>query len=406
MKTDTENTLPKGSELNARNERYRNDMHQVLDELRSKSAVHEDNEFHRWYLTQHGAIGRVLRNVASCGRDWEVAAEGTWGKIVPPRIGKFGMVDEDGDKHRRLRGLVSKSFTPKTVAPRGSAIELRADQWIDKVRDRSEFDFIREIAAPLPTMIMAEILGVKKEDQEDFKRWSDEWVYIIDPDISPEEMSRAVAANQSLERYFLATVKERAIERQDDLISKLIHDGIGDETLSTEEIATICLQLIVAGNITSADLIGNGLVALLKNPEQLALLRERPELMSQAVEEMLRYDCPVTEIPRFCYEDIEVEGVEIDKGQTVTLNLAAANHDPAVYECPHQFDIERPSVPHHAFGGGAHLCLGIHLARHEIEITFAKLLEAFPVLKLADKTLARKAVPTFSGFKEVWVCTR
>ena len=121
---------------------------------------------------------------------------------------------------------------------------------------------------------------------------------------------------------------------------------------------------------------------------------------------MLRYDCPVTEIPRFLYEDVDVDGVTVTKGQTLTLTLAGGNHDPAAYECPHKFDIERQGPAHFAFGGGAHYCLGVHLARLEIQVTFRKLLAAFPVLKLADEPLERKAVPTFSGYKRVMVTTR
>lgn len=398
--------LPQGSQLNARDDRYRNNMHEVLDELREKAPVHRDDEYKRWVLTKHDSIQQILKDVARCGRDWEVAAEGTWGKIVPPRIGKFGMVDEDGAKHRRLRGLVAKAFTPKAVKPLKGALEQIADQLIANVKGRDTFDFIRAIAAPLPTIIMAEILGVAKKDQEDFKRWSDEWVYIIDPALSKEEFERAVAANRSLEKYFFATVKERSVKPQDDLISKLIHDDDENVNLTPEEIATICLQLIVAGNITSADLIGNGLVALLQNPDQLEKLRAHPELMDSAVEEMLRYDAPVTEIPRFCYDAVEVVNTNIDKGQTITLNLTGGNHDPAVYSCPHDFNIERKEPEHHAFGGGAHLCLGIHLARIEINVTFTKLLQAFPVLKLADQKLEKKSVPTFSGYKQILVCTK
>lgn len=400
--------LPAGTALTALDEHYRNNLHDVLDMLREQAPVYQDNVFQRWVLTKHEDIDKAFRNIASSGRDWEVAAEGTWGKTVTPRNGKFGMVDEDGAKHRRLRGLVSKTFTAKAVSALKPKLEQIADDLINNVKGRESFDFIREIAAPLPTIIMAEVLGVAKKDQESFKRWSEEWILIVDPAITPEMMQVARAANAALDNYFTETVKARSVEPQDDLISRLLHH-VNDEgeKLTHQEVATICLQLIVAGNITSTDLIGNGLVALIQNPEQMAKLRAHPELMNKAVEEMLRYDAPVTEIPRFLYNDMQLSGVTVEKGQTLTCNLAGGNHDPAAYKCPHKFDIEREGPPHHTFGGGAHYCLGVHLARLEIAVTFTKLLEAFPVLKLVPgQKLERKAVPTFSGYKQVLVTTR
>lgn len=399
--------LPAGTELTARDEHYRNNMHDVLDLLREATPAYHDEVFQRWIITKHEAARKLFKNIASCGRDWEVSSEGTWGKTVSQRVaegkgnGKFGMVDVDGEEHRRLRSLVSKMFSPKSVAQFRPMVERIADELIDKVKHLDTFDFIQYIAAPFPTLIMAEILGVERENQENFKRWSEEWILICDPDITPEMTKLAADASTALTGYFARTVADRTLHPTNDLVSRLIHEGEKDELLTTEEIITICLQLIVAGNITSTDLIGNGLVALMKNPEQLKKLRTQPELMSKASEEMLRFDAPVTEIPRFCYTDVEVEGLLIEKGQTLTMSLAGSNHDPAAYKCPHKFDIEREGPSHHAFGGGAHFCLGVHLARLEIEVIFTKVLKAFPTLKLAEQPLERKAIPTFSGYKKI-----
>jgi cytochrome P450 len=404
--------LLSGSQLTARDERYRNKMHEVLDLLRNISPIYKDDVFQRWIVTQHEATRKIFKNIASCGRDWSVSAEGTWGKTISKRVaegqgnGKFGMVDVDGEEHRRLRSLVSKMFSPKAVAQFRPMVEAVADKLIENVKNLDTFDFIKNIAAPFPTIIMANILGVAPKDQEQFKRWSEEWILICDPDITPEMRQLSTDASQSLTQYFANIVALRTENRTDDLISRLIHDGEKDELLDVGEIITICLQLIVAGNITSTDLIGNGIVALLKNPDQLETLRAHPELMSKASEEMLRFDAPVTEIPRFCYTDVEVDGIHIDKGQTLTLNLAGSNHDPAAYKCPHQFDIQRDGPAHHAFGGGAHFCLGVHLARLEIDVIFSKVLSAFPLLKLADVELERKAIPTFSGYKSVIVSVK
>lgn len=403
-------SLPSGTELTARDEHYRNHMHDVLDVLRDVGPAYKDDVFQRWIVTNHEATRKIFKNITACGRDWEVSADGTWGKTVSQRVakgkgnGKFGMVDVDGEEHRRLRSLVSKKFSPKAVELYRPMVEKIADDLISKVQHLDTFDFITNIAAPFPTIIMAQILGVEKEHQETFKRWSEEWILICDPDITPEMTQLAANASTSLTSYFAKTVADRTLNPKDDLVSRLIHDAEKNELLTPEEIITICLQLIVAGNITSTDLIGNGIVALLKNPEQMEKLRANPALMSQASEEMLRYDAPVTEIPRFCYTDIEIENLKIDKGQTLTLNLSGSNHDPKVYQCPHQFNIERKeSAAHHAFGGGAHFCLGVHLARLEIEVIFTKVLAAFPKMMLVNDNLVRKAIPTFSGYKEVMV---
>ncbi|GJM07035.1 MAG: cytochrome P-450 like protein [marine bacterium B5-7] len=413
MSTDLKDSYcPQGNELTARNKDYRNDLHSIIDKIRKTSPVYKDDVFQRWIVTTHDGTKKILKNITSCGRDWGVSSEGTWGKTVSQRVakgkgnGKFGMVDVDGEEHRRLRSRAAKMFSPPKVVEMRAMVERIADELIQEIHNLDTFDFIQTLAAPFPTLIMAELLGVEPKDQENFKRWSEEWILVCDPDITPSMAKLAADANVALTEYFVNAVEERTVNPGNDVISRLISGAEKDDVLSLEEIVTIGLQLIVAGNITSTDLIGNGMVALLKNPEQLEKLRKNPELIHKTAEEMLRFDAPVTEIPRFCYTDVDVEGRIIEKGQTLTLNLAGSNHDPAAYHCPHKFDIEREGPSHHAFGGGAHQCLGIHLARLEIEVIFKKVLAAFPTLKLTDASLERKAIPTFSGYKKVMLSTK
>ncbi len=402
VKDVSDKKMPQGNDLTAKDEHYRYHMHEVLDQIRG-GCPYKDETFNRWIVTDLKEAKKLFTSDA-CGRDWEVSSEGTWGDVVTSRDGKFGMVDSDGEEHRRLRGPLEESFSRKNIEKLKPRLDAIADELIENLKGKKTFDFIAEIAAPLPTLVMAEILGVDKEDQEDFKNWSDEWVYICDPDLSADDAKRASDASMALTRYFDKAVDERMANPKDDLISKIIHES-GENMLSKDEIVTICLQLIVAGNITSADLIGNGMVALLKDPQQMDLLRNNMDMIKDAAEEMLRYDPPVTEIPRFLSKDVEVSGCPISKGQTLTMNLAGVNHDPNVYENPHEFDITRKGPSHLAFGGGAHHCLGIHLARMEIQTTFQKILEAFPVLKLVDQDLERKSIPTFSGYKKILVTT-
>ncbi|MFA5960515.1 MAG: cytochrome P450 [Tatlockia sp.] len=397
---------PKKDQLTARDAHYRDNMHEILDSIREQSPSYKDENFKRWVVTTYQGVQGVLKNTTGCGRDASVSAEDTWGRVLAQNPkGAFGMLDVDGEEHRRLRSSITKEFSPKQVALLSPMIECVANELIDKLKALDSFDLIESLAAPFPTIVISNVLGVDKKDQEQFKRWSNEWVHNIGPGVSKEAAAQGEKAYRSLSDYFDKAVQDRANQDTGDLLSRLIHQQDAQCQLSSQEIVTLSLLLILAGNLTSTDVIGNGIVALIKHPGELNRLQENPALIAQATEEILRFDAPITETIRFLNTPVEVEDVSIDEGQTLMLNLAAANHDPKVFHCPHQFDILREGPPHVAFGGGTHLCLGIHLARLEIQIILKKFLEAFPSIHLMEEP-ERKAVSLFNGYKAVWLSVK
>ena len=204
-------------------------------------------------------------------------------------------------------------------------------------------------------------------------------------------------SQETMEEYFQRTIAERRAEPRDDLISSLIATEEAGDQLSDEEIVTMCGLLLAAGNVTTTDLIGNGVLALLQHTSELDKLRADPSLIKNAVEEMLRFDSPVQQTGRIPMADIEFCGQMVPAKQSITPQLGSANHDPAVYDEPHRFDITRGDVHHQSFGGGAHFCLGAPLARLEAQIGIATLVRRFPTLRLADEPLEYRKIPTFRG---------
>jgi cytochrome P450 len=210
-------------------------------------------------------------------------------------------------------------------------------------------------------------------------------------------------SSMGLDAYFRRAIAERRAEPRDDLISSLVRVEESGDRLTDDEIVSMCSLLLTAGNITTTDLIGNGALALLQHPAEMQKLRDDPSLMANAVEEMLRYDAPVTQTGRTPMSDVTVAGCPIAKGQSITPSLASANHDPAANPEPHRFDVKRESPRHLSFGGGIHYCLGAPLARLEARIAFERLLARFPSLALADQALEWKNVPSFRGLARLIV---
>jgi hypothetical protein len=275
---------------------------------------------------------------------------------------------------------------------------------LDAFADRGSFDLVAEFAAPLPIVVIAEMLGVDPADMAQFKHWSDARAHAFNPARTPEQTAELKAAGQELNDYFVRAIDARRGRRGNDLISLLVAAEEAGDRLSAREIVITCNLLLIAGNLTTTDLIGNGVLALLRHPDQLANLCAHPELVPHAVEEMLRYDPPVVQVARFALEPLEIGGREVQAGQTMTCSLLAAGHDPALHSDPHHFDIERADTTHLAFGGGAHFCLGAPLARAEAQTAIATLFERFPSLQLdPEHAVEHKRAPVFNGLEALWV---
>ncbi|HXJ84152.1 MAG TPA: cytochrome P450 [Candidatus Methylomirabilis sp.] len=401
MSDDISEPVPTGVELTALDEAFRADPYPVLARLRAREPVHHDQMINRWVLTRSEDVDGVLRD-RSMSVDPRKANEGTFMRIFE-RFGEFSMLFQDPPDHTRLRALVSKAFTARAVERLGPRIREIIDELLGAVAGRDRFDVIEAFAGPLPVIVIAEMLGVDPADCQDFKRWSDAEAMSLNPLLTEDERAAADEAGEELHVYLRRALAERRAQPKDDLISAMIAVEEAGDHLTDSEMVSMCELLLAAGNVTTTDLIGNGLWTLLRHPDQIQKLRDDPSLIWNAVEEMLRFESPVVQTARIPMRDLEIGGCPIRQGESVMVSLAAANRDPERYPEPDRFDVTRKDVRHHSFGGGAHFCLGAPLARLETQLAIAALVQRFPRLRLSDEPLEWRALPTFRGLKKLWV---
>jgi cytochrome P450 len=292
------------------------------------------------------------------------------------------MLQQDPPDHTRLRGLVVKAFTARRVEDMRPRI-----QTLDRIIPQGRMDLIEDFAFRLPVTIICDMLGIPEEHREVFYTNSRDGGRLLDPvPLTPDEIKQGNAGNAMAAMYFQQMFELRRKTPGDDLITQLVQAEEDGHKLSNEELTANIILLFGAGHETTVNLIGNGLLALHRNPDQLALLKAKPELITNAIEEFLRYDSSVQLTGRVALEDIEdLGGKRIPKGESVLCLLGAANHDPAVYpDHPERLDITRPNVRPLSFGGGIHFCLGAQLARIEAEVAISTLLRRIPDLRLDD----------------------
>lgn len=396
---------PRGAELTARNEAFREAPEPFYERLRTFAPYFHDADFGRILLTRYADVRTALRD-----RSLSVDATLSRADSYTRRIAGTGVTERVGDTaytpplvllddpaHRRIRGLVSKAFTPAAIDAMAPRVEQIAAALIERLRDRDEADFITAYAAPLPTWVIASMMGLPEEQIDHFTRWSIDVLMGYDPEREAPVQHALRDAYLGLTRVIRATVTARRSAPRDDLISRLVQAQEAGDRLSDLEVVSLCVQLMVAGNATTADLMGNGLSALLDRPDQLSLLMANPDLMPLAVEEMLRFDCPLTETARIATATRRIGGCPVVEGDTLTLSLAAANRDPEVFDRPEEFDIRRTENSHLAFGGGIHACLGAPLARLETRIGMSRFLAAFPNVRRGRAVPERRRLPFFRG---------
>jgi cytochrome P450 len=290
----------------------------------------------------------------------------------------------DPPDHTRLRGLVSKAFTARTIEKLRPRVSSVMNELIDRVEDQGKLELIEDVAYPLPVTIISEMLGVPTEDHEIFKDWSKELARSLDPEpsIPQDALRRREQAANDFRSYFDGLIDQRRENPGEDLLSGLIVAEEKGDTLTKDELLSTCILLLIAGHETTVNLIANGVLALLRSPKQFEKLKENRALAKGAVEETLRYDPPVLFTARVAMTDIEAEEITVSKGEQVILLLGAANRDPDVFEDPQRFDIARSKTPHLAFGMGIHFCIGAPLARVEGQIAFDLLAERLPEMEL------------------------
>jgi len=299
------------------------------------------------------------------------------------------MLFRDPPQHTRLRGLVSQAFTPRAVERLREAVYRRVCELLERaVEHRTAFDLIADFAAPLPVLVICDLLGVPTADRHLFGDWSLALAASLDHLTAPQPavLRRGDAGAAGLTAYFSELLAGRRATPADDLVSGLLRAAQGGTRLGQDELLATCVLLFFAGHETTINLIGNGLLALLRQPEQLHLLRASPELAPLAVEELLRFDSPVQRTARFALADVELDaGDVIQAGETVIVLLGAANRDPAHFCAPDQVQLRRPNAARHvSFGAGIHYCLGAPLARLEAQIAIAELVRRLPRLRLLE----------------------
>jgi pimeloyl-[acyl-carrier protein] synthase len=301
-----------------------------------------------------------------------------------PFKGATTMLFSDPPVHTRLRKLVSRDFTPRRIREMEPRILKLANMLLDKVTERGDFELMRDLANPLPVMVIAEMLGVEPDLYATFKRWSDAIVSgdnTLPGNPLPADFTTSV---DDLRAYFSAQIEKRRKTPGPDLVSALVAAHTESDALSASELMAFVILLLLAGNETTTNLIGNGTLALGRNPDQMKLLQREPSMLPRAIEEMLRYDGPVQSTARFTKSDVELSGTFFPAGFPIFVILAAANRDPAQFPEPDRFDITRDPNDHLAFGEGIHFCIGSPLARLEAQIAFSAMLERFPKLRLRD----------------------
>ncbi|TVL89364.1 cytochrome P450 [Streptomyces sp. SAJ15] len=291
------------------------------------------------------------------------------------------MLRSDPPDHTRLRRLVSKAFTVRRIADLRPRVQEIADRLLDAVVPAGRADLVADFALPLPVTVISGLLGVPVEDRHDFQRWTDDML-LRGPEVP--DPATVDAAWRQMRGYLTGLLAAKRARPRDDLLSALIAARDEEQRLTEDELIATALLLLVAGYVTTVGLIGGGIAALLADPRQLALLRDDPELLPGAVEELLRYDGPISPgIARFAREDVEIAGVTIPRGATVLVASAIADRDPDRFSDPEHLDVTRQDYGHLAFGHGVHYCLGAPLARLEGQIAIGTALRRLPGLALA-----------------------
>jgi cytochrome P450 len=308
----------------------------------------------------------------------------------------------DAPDHTRVRGLISKGFTPRSIERLRPRIAELTEELLAPIREAGALDVISDFAYPLPVTVICELLGVPAGDRDLFRSLTRDMAAVIDLDATAEEYGRAAGAALTFTAYLVPLFEHRRRDPEDDLISALVAVEEAGDHLGADELLATVMLLLVAGHETTMNLIGNGLLALLRHPDQLELLRTHPELMSAAVEELLRYDTPVRRVPRIARCDTLLDGQRVAAGEQVVAMLHDANHDPAVFPSPDALDITRDARRHVAFGAGAHYCLGAPLARAEAQVALAALID-LPDLQLVTDEQRWRPIETLHALESLSV---
>ncbi|OEJ40092.1 cytochrome [Streptomyces agglomeratus] len=373
------------------------DPYPAYAELRARGRAHWYEPTRQWLIPHHADVSALLRD-RRLGRTYlHRFTHEEFGRTPPPPghepfhvLNDSGMLDLEAPDHTRIRRLVSKAFTPRTVEQIAPTVRRLAAELVEAFVARGGGDLLSEVAEPLPVAVIAEMLGIPEADRGLLRPWSADicGMYELNP---PEETARrAVRASVEFSAYLRELIAVRRKDPAHDLISALIaaHEEGGDR-LSEQEMVSTCVLLLNAGHEATVNTTANGWCTLLRHPEQLAALRADHGLLPTAVEELMRYDTPLQLFERWVLDDIEVGGVVVPRGSEVALLFGSANRDPAVFGRPETLDLARADNPHVSFGAGIHYCLGAPLARLELAASFGELLRRAPAMRLVAEPRRR-----------------
>ncbi len=410
-----EQKLPGILELTPMNPAFNANPHVLLDALREQCPVHRDTAAGVFVLTQHGDVRSTLSDT-SMWRGPDRAEEGAVltraqlerkidGITVPDDELNANILMMDEPRHMRIREPFAKALY-KRVAKSKPLVQAVVDQWLDAIPAGTKcFDVMAEFAIRVPIDVIARILGVNEQRLTEFREWSEGAILGLNPFRSEDDTRRFVASINALSAYMRALMAERAAEPKDDLISDMMALQAAGAELNDGEISNNLQGLLIGGNLTTTDLIGNAIWLLLTHPEQLARLKREPALINSAVEEVLRYESPVDITGRIAPRDMDIGGCPVKQSQSMVFSLRGANRDPMAFPEPHKFDVARKNAPHVAFGGGAHLCIGAPLARLEAHVAIATFFARYPEARLANPDAAPqwRSLPFFRGLRELVV---
>jgi cytochrome P450 len=374
------------------------DPYPVYHRMRRHDPVYWSEALGHWVLTRYDDVLAATRSPALSSARTEVFVQAQLRGCDPAlaadytRISKGMMIMKDGPAHHRLRVLGNHAFTASALQRWQSVIERVVDDLLDAALPCGRMDLIADLAAPLPAIVIAELFGIPPADRETFHQWSMAGARFFGGAVGDAEEAARAANEAALnhERYFHDLLEQRRRQPGDDLMSLLLK-GQAEGRLTAEEVSAQCTLLLSAGHITTMDQLGNTVLALLRHPEQWGRVRDDPTLVRPAVEEGLRYDGTAQLLQRIAREDLAVRGQTIRQGDLVYLSLGAANRDPEVFAQPDRFFVGREDNRHLAFGAGPHLCLGMTLARRELEVSLGRLVRRMPRLRFDEEPPRRRS---------------
>ena len=401
--------LPSLLDLTPLNEAYRNDPYPILNDLRSRSPVRVDPQWGNTVFSRYADVRTTVNDRTLWADPLKANGDMVSARMFNadvdrslPRSETTSILMLDDPDHARIRHPLAQALYAR-VARFKPQVEAIVDDALDRLPTDQPFDLMAEFCVPIPIDVIAQILGVDHDRLGEFRNWSEGIIQSLNPFRNPEQTAAMEVARGTMNGYFDMLIAERRAQPRDDLISDMARLQADGAQLSDTELRINLSALLVGGNLTTTDLIGNGVRLLLTHDEQLAQFRADPKRANALVEEVLRYDPPVDSTGRIASREMAVGDCPFRPGQSMSLHLRAANRDPEVFEDADRFDITRKHRPHVAFGGGEHICIGAPLARLEAQVALMRLFDRFPNLRLVDPDAAPiwRTLPFFRGLERL-----